>query len=179
MDQILKAGERATRITRQLLAFSRNPPLQKSVLSLRRVIDLFIAAGVSQSLFQGTLNWQMAVPSEGEYNPVTNPPIGTIPMTIYVFSQRSIASLVHGGGFVPYQAGRWVHGWHVRPEPKVHVKESPGPWIEHFYLAHGIGTDSRQAEERLREAGVDDGQPQFDPDDAQPAEDALKDDGAE
>ncbi len=29
--------------------------------------------------------------------------------------------LVHGGGFVPYQAGRWAHGWHVRPEPKTNV----------------------------------------------------------
>jgi len=41
--------------------------------------------------------------------------------------------LVHGGGFVPYQAGRWVHGWQVRPEPKVNVKRSPGPWIDRFY----------------------------------------------
>ncbi|HJQ93391.1 MAG TPA: preprotein translocase subunit SecY [Candidatus Thermoplasmatota archaeon] len=62
-------------------------------------ISLFIAAGVSQSLFQGTLNWQMAVPSVGEYDPEQNPPIGTIPMVVYVFSQRSIASLVHRGGF--------------------------------------------------------------------------------
>src|SRR5215471_16449789 len=41
--------------------------------------------------------------------------------------------LVHGGGFVPYQAGRWVHGWHVRGEPKVNVKQSPEPWINRFY----------------------------------------------
>jgi aminocarboxymuconate-semialdehyde decarboxylase len=41
--------------------------------------------------------------------------------------------LVHGGGFVPYQAGRWVHGWHVRPEPKANVKQSPEPWIDRFY----------------------------------------------
>jgi aminocarboxymuconate-semialdehyde decarboxylase len=41
--------------------------------------------------------------------------------------------LVHGGGFVPYQAGRWVHGWHVRPEPKVNVKRSPEPWLDRFY----------------------------------------------
>jgi len=26
--------------------------------------------------------------------------------------------MVHGGGFTPYQAGRWQHGWHVRPEPQ-------------------------------------------------------------
>ena len=41
--------------------------------------------------------------------------------------------LVHGGGFVPYQAGRWVHGWCVRGEPKVNVKQSPEPWIDRFY----------------------------------------------
>jgi aminocarboxymuconate-semialdehyde decarboxylase len=41
--------------------------------------------------------------------------------------------LVHGGGFVPYQAGRWVHGWHVRGEPKLNVKQSPQPWIDRFY----------------------------------------------
>jgi aminocarboxymuconate-semialdehyde decarboxylase len=41
--------------------------------------------------------------------------------------------LVHGGGFTPYQAGRWVHGWHVRPEPKVNVKRSPEPWIARFF----------------------------------------------
>lgn len=32
---------------------------------------------------------------------------------------------VHGGGFVPYQFGRWIHGWKVRPEPQVTLKESP------------------------------------------------------
>ena len=41
--------------------------------------------------------------------------------------------LLHGGGFTPYQAGRWVHGWNVRPEPKVNVKQSPQKWIERFY----------------------------------------------
>jgi len=41
--------------------------------------------------------------------------------------------LVHGGGFVPYQAGRWVHGWKVRPEPQLHLKQSPEPWIDRFY----------------------------------------------
>jgi preprotein translocase subunit SecY len=60
-------------------------------------ISLFIAAGVSQALFQGTLNWQPV--QGGEYDPVGNPPIGTIPMVVYVFSQRTVSSLVHGSGF--------------------------------------------------------------------------------
>jgi aminocarboxymuconate-semialdehyde decarboxylase len=41
--------------------------------------------------------------------------------------------LVHGGGFVPYQAGRWAHGWHVRPEPKTNVDKSPESLIDRFY----------------------------------------------
>ena len=40
--------------------------------------------------------------------------------------------MVHGGGFIPYQGGRWVHGWQVRPEPKVHLKESPEKYLDHF-----------------------------------------------
>jgi aminocarboxymuconate-semialdehyde decarboxylase len=48
--------------------------------------------------------------------------------------------MVHGGGFAPYQAGRWVHGWHVRPEPKVNLKEPPEAAIKRFYfdtILHG------------------------------------------
>ena len=33
--------------------------------------------------------------------------------------------LAHGGGFTPYQAARWEHGWAVRPEPKKHVSTQP------------------------------------------------------
>ena len=41
--------------------------------------------------------------------------------------------LAHGGGFVPYQAGRFVHGWHVRAEPK---RSSPSrrPIAQAFYF---------------------------------------------
>jgi aminocarboxymuconate-semialdehyde decarboxylase len=33
--------------------------------------------------------------------------------------------LAHGGGFTPYQAARWEHGWKVRPEPKRNVPMQP------------------------------------------------------
>lgn len=29
--------------------------------------------------------------------------------------------VTHGGGFAPYQVGRWQHGWEVRPEPKMNI----------------------------------------------------------
>jgi aminocarboxymuconate-semialdehyde decarboxylase len=40
--------------------------------------------------------------------------------------------MVHGGGFIPYQGGRWVHGWDVRPEPKLHLKHSPQRYLDRF-----------------------------------------------
>jgi aminocarboxymuconate-semialdehyde decarboxylase len=40
--------------------------------------------------------------------------------------------MVHGGGFIPYQGGRWVHGWQVRPEPKLHLKHSPEKYLDRF-----------------------------------------------
>jgi aminocarboxymuconate-semialdehyde decarboxylase len=40
--------------------------------------------------------------------------------------------LAHGGGFVPYQGGRWVHGWHVRPEPKNALKHAPDRELARF-----------------------------------------------
>ena len=41
--------------------------------------------------------------------------------------------LSHGGGFTPYQGGRWVHGWHVRNEPKKSLAVSPEASLRRFY----------------------------------------------
>jgi preprotein translocase subunit SecY len=69
-------------------------------------ISLFIAAGVSQSLFQGTFSLQHAGASRGiggGYNPFNNPPVGTIPMVIYMFASRDALTMVgtpaNPGGF--------------------------------------------------------------------------------
>jgi aminocarboxymuconate-semialdehyde decarboxylase len=42
--------------------------------------------------------------------------------------------LAHGGGFVPYQAGRLVHGWHVRAEPKRKLAKPPTDALARFYF---------------------------------------------
>jgi len=41
--------------------------------------------------------------------------------------------LAHGGGFTPYQAARWEHGWRVRPEPKKNIAQEPHDIAKHFY----------------------------------------------
>jgi aminocarboxymuconate-semialdehyde decarboxylase len=42
--------------------------------------------------------------------------------------------LAHGGGFLPYQAGRLVHGWHVRAEPKKKLGRPPTDSLKRFYF---------------------------------------------
>ncbi len=43
---------------------------------------------------------------------------------------------VHGGGFAPYQLGRWDHGWNVRPETKARISRPPSDYIEACYFDH-------------------------------------------
>ena len=41
--------------------------------------------------------------------------------------------LCHGGGFVPYQAGRFVHAFNVRAEPKTRLRGSPEASLARLY----------------------------------------------
>ena len=40
----------------------------------------------------------------------------------------------HGGGFIPYQAGRLIHGWSVRPEGKKSLQVSPEASLHRLYF---------------------------------------------
>jgi aminocarboxymuconate-semialdehyde decarboxylase len=42
--------------------------------------------------------------------------------------------LSHGGGFVPYQAARWIHGWAERHEAQVHAKAGIGASLDRLYF---------------------------------------------
>jgi aminocarboxymuconate-semialdehyde decarboxylase len=46
---------------------------------------------------------------------------------------RLIVVLAHGGGFTPYQAARWEHGWQVRTEPKKNIAKQPVNIARRFY----------------------------------------------
>jgi aminocarboxymuconate-semialdehyde decarboxylase len=41
--------------------------------------------------------------------------------------------LSHAGGFVPYQAGRFLHAWNVRPEAKVNLRRPPEESLARLY----------------------------------------------
>jgi aminocarboxymuconate-semialdehyde decarboxylase len=43
-------------------------------------------------------------------------------------------ALVHAGGFVPYQIGRFDHAWSVRPEPRVSLERPPSAYLDRFWM---------------------------------------------
>jgi len=58
-------------------------------------ISLFIAAGVSQQIIQGTLNWIPQNPASAVS--AANPPAGTIPKTLWFFTHFSASQMAGGG----------------------------------------------------------------------------------
>ena len=58
-------------------------------------ISLFIAAGVSQAIVTGTINWLPATPSQPLS--VSNPPAGTIFKTYYLLTHMNAGQLAGGG----------------------------------------------------------------------------------
>jgi aminocarboxymuconate-semialdehyde decarboxylase len=48
----------------------------------------------------------------------------------------------HGGGFTPYQAGRFIHGWNVRPEPKQFLQRGPAESLGRIYYDTILHSDA-------------------------------------
>ena len=62
--------------------------------------------------------------------------------------------LAHGGGFVPYQAGRFQHAYDVRPEAKVNLPNGPTASIGRLYYDTILHKKSA-LEFLVKEAGAD------------------------
>ena len=43
-------------------------------------------------------------------------------------------ALVHAGGFLPFQIGRFDHAYSVRPEPKVAISSPPSTYLDRFWM---------------------------------------------
>jgi preprotein translocase subunit SecY len=60
-------------------------------------ISLFIAAGVSEAIFTGTVNW-IPLENAGEYGLESGTPGGTIPKTIHILSTKPLSEITNAGG---------------------------------------------------------------------------------
>jgi aminocarboxymuconate-semialdehyde decarboxylase len=62
--------------------------------------------------------------------------------------------LPHGGGYVPYQIGRFIHGFNVRSEPKVNTQTSPADLLRRFYF-DSLTHDAQAARHLINRVGAD------------------------
>jgi aminocarboxymuconate-semialdehyde decarboxylase len=62
--------------------------------------------------------------------------------------------LPHGGGYVPYQIGRFIHGFNVRAEPKMKTKTSPAELLRRFYF-DTLTHDPQAARHLINRVGAD------------------------
>src|SRR6185503_5201924 len=73
-------------------------------------------------------------------NLIGNPLETTIMVANLMFSgaldelQELKILLAHGGGFAPYQVGRFVHGHKVRPETRANTASSAKALLKRFYF---------------------------------------------
>jgi aminocarboxymuconate-semialdehyde decarboxylase len=62
--------------------------------------------------------------------------------------------LAHGGGFTPYQAARWEHGWRVRQEPHKNIAKEPKDIAKRFFYDTILHSD-HTLEMMIKLVGVD------------------------
>jgi aminocarboxymuconate-semialdehyde decarboxylase len=73
-------------------------------------------------------------------NLIGNPLESTIAIASLIFGgvlERYPAlrfGFVHGGGFSPYQLGRWDHGWSCRPEPRAVIEVPPSAYYARMFF---------------------------------------------
>jgi aminocarboxymuconate-semialdehyde decarboxylase len=74
------------------------------------------------------------------HNFVGNPTDSTLAAGSLIFSgvlERNAAlriALLHGGGFLPYQIGRFDHGWKVRREAAARIDRAPSEYLDRFWF---------------------------------------------
>jgi aminocarboxymuconate-semialdehyde decarboxylase len=145
-----RAVELATSIEGAPLAH----PKFRKVLRTIEQLGLFIFAHPYQCLAQGGMDDYYLKNFIGF-------PLDTTLMVAHLMFSGALDELAklrilcaHGGGFVPYQIGRFVHGHGVRPEPRVNRASSPAKLFKRLYfdcLTH----EPRSARHLINMAGAD------------------------
>jgi len=145
-----KAVEVGTSIEGKPLA----DPRFRKVLKTIEQLDCFVFTHPYQCLAQGGM---------GEYylSNFIGFPLDTTMMVAHLMYSGALDELKklkfllpHGGGYVPYQIGRFIHGFNVRPEPKMKTKTSPADLLRRFYF-DALTHDPMAARHLINRVGAD------------------------
>lgn len=94
------------------------------------------------------------------HNFVGNPTDSTLAAGSLIFSgvlEHNAAlriALLHGGGFLPYQIGRFDHGWKVRAEANARIDRAPSEYLDRFFF-DTLTHDRASLEFLLQRVGAD------------------------
>jgi aminocarboxymuconate-semialdehyde decarboxylase len=145
-----RAVELATSIEGAPLA----DPRFRKVLKTIEQLGCFIFAHPYQCLAQGAMNQYYLGNFVGF-------PLDTTLMIAHLMFSGALDELkrlrilcAHGGGFLPYQIGRFAHGHRVRSEPKVNNASPPRELFRRFYF-DSLTHDPKAARYLIDQAGAD------------------------
>jgi aminocarboxymuconate-semialdehyde decarboxylase len=145
-----KAVEMGTSIEGQPLAAPRFRKLLKTIEQL----GCFVFTHPYQCLAQGGMN-------DYYLSNFVGFPLDTTLMVAHLMFSGALDELKtlkfllpHGGGYVPYQIGRFAHGHRVRPEPKKYTQSSPYDLMRRFYF-DALTHDAKAARHLINIAGAD------------------------
>jgi len=145
-----KAVEVGTSIEGRTLA----DPRFRKVLKTIEQLDCFVFTHPYQCLAQGGMD-------EYYLSNFIGFPLDTTMMVAHLMYSGALDELrklrfllPHGGGYVPYQIGRFIHGFNVRPEPKMKTSSSPAELIRRFYF-DTLTHDPKAARHLIDRMGAD------------------------
>jgi aminocarboxymuconate-semialdehyde decarboxylase len=104
------------------------------------VWDALDAAGLAVVLHPGDVAGADRMQDHYLHNFVGNPTDSTLAAGsllfggVLSFNAALRVALLHGGGFLPYQIGRFDHGWKVRPEARTHLDVMPSELLHRFWF---------------------------------------------
>ncbi len=108
--------------------------------SLAEVWTAVAAAGLAVVLHPSEVAGQDRMHDHYLHNFVGNPTDSTLAAGSLIFggvlarNETLRIALLHGGGFLPYQIGRFDHGWQVRPEARTHIDRAPSEFLDRFWF---------------------------------------------
>jgi aminocarboxymuconate-semialdehyde decarboxylase len=108
--------------------------------SLADVWMAISAAGMAAVLHPADVAGQDRMHDHYLHNFVGNPADSTLAAGSLIFggvldrNESLRVALLHGGGFLPYQIGRFDHGWQVRTEARTDIDRAPSEFLGRFWF---------------------------------------------
>jgi aminocarboxymuconate-semialdehyde decarboxylase len=155
LERVVKEHKfRAVELATSIEGVPLADPKFRKVLKTVEQLGCFIFAHPYQCLAKGGMN-------DYYLSNFVGFPLDTTLMVAHLMFSGALDELqklrilcAHGGGFLPYQIGRFAHGHRARPEPKVNNVTAPRELFKRFYF-DALTHDAKAARYLIDQVGAD------------------------